>query len=91
MKCPVCKSATGIYYWPNVNPDKPDVAKDYPLYQRHYVVAPRDGLVTCHYGLENEKPISPRCHSCYAKEIKRLRRKHERQFARSNQNALSPR
>lgn len=78
MKCPVCKLATGIYYWPNVNPDKPDRAENYPLYQRSYVVPSQKGIITCHIMEEREDPISPRCHRCYDKAVKRSRRRHER-------------
>ena len=78
IKCPVCKSSTGGYYWPPEQRDdvKESLVKqglmdpkslltewhDIPLYQRSYPGEP--------------EYISPRCEKCYHKaERKLLRRK----------------
>lgn len=81
IRCPVCKTSTGGYYWPAIDPQDPPVWQEYPLYQRHYVVSPQEGVITCHYKLEGEEPISPRCHRCYDKAVKAAERKRLRRIA----------
>ena len=77
MKCPLCKGATGIYYWPPeqisdelvnlVRAGKLDRAKlatlplEYPLYQRSYKGEP--------------EYISPRCVRCFDKALKKQARR----------------
>ena len=67
-KCPICKKHTGYYYWEATEPGTME-RHEYPLYQRTYVVPPREGVITCH-AEKGENPISPRCESCYDKAVK---------------------
>jgi len=61
MKCPVCKSSTGGYWWPAVLDPQAKEWHDYPLYQRSYSGEP--GY------------ISPRCERCYDKAVRKAERK----------------
>ncbi len=80
IRCSVCKSATGGYYWPAADPADPDVWKEYPLYQRGYVKDPQKGLITCCTEAETIY-ISPRCSRCYDKAVKKAERKQQRRIA----------
>jgi len=69
--CPICGKDTGVYYWPSVNDPWVIDVFDYPLYQRGYVVPPREDIITCHITQKGQKPISPRCERCYDKVTRR--------------------
>jgi len=59
-KCPVCKGATGGYYWPATLSPKQLEWREFPLYQRSYPGEPTY--------------ISPRCSRCFDKAVKEDRR-----------------
>ena len=77
MKCPICKLATGIYYWPATYPPAGELKLiragkldpkgaamecfDYPLYQRSYP--------------SESGYISPRYDRCYNKAERKLIKK----------------
>jgi len=66
--CPICMKSTGTYWVPGAELDT--IAQfDYHLYQRTYVVEPRQDIITCHIMEKGEKPISPRCSQCYDKAV----------------------
>ncbi|KKM99535.1 hypothetical protein LCGC14_1146990 [marine sediment metagenome] len=80
MKCPVCKSSTGGYYWEPVQRDdeKEELVK-------RGLLDPKELLTEWHDNIlyQREYPgdlgyLSPRCLKCYDKAVKKAERKQVR-------------